>query len=174
MNPLRLTGGVLALVALVCLVLVQFLPWGTQSQSSGGARAEVTAYTWESEMTASFLGTSSSESHGWYSSEWDDADDDQKSAVTQIRIAIPILLAGLVLTAAGGLLFFLAGGGAGAIVTTIASLATVAATWLFAASLDDLFEGNQEWGASFYLAIVGSGLALLGGILGLVAGNQRA
>lgn len=174
MNSLRLTAGILALLATVCMILVQFLPWASQSMDGFGASSKTSAYTWEAQSKGSAFGFSGSDSTGWYSGDWDDADDEQRNAVAQLRIAIPLLLVGLIVVAIGALLFFVMGGSSAAIVTTVAALVCIAGTWLFAHGVDRLFSSDQGWAASFYLAIAASALALLGGVLGLVGGNRMA
>ena len=168
MSNLKLAGALCAVVGAICLVLVQFLPWGGVSESGGGFSAEVTSYTWKAESSGSFGGFGGSESHGWYDNDADDAD-----GVGQIRTAIPFLLAGLVIAAIGAVVAF-GRSAAGPIVVLVGALVAAVGLVLFAMGTDTFYDGEQDWAASFYLAIAGCALAILGGVLGLMAGNAAA
>lgn len=170
MSPLRTTAGVLGVLAAVALVLVQFLPWGGVSASFGGFGGSSEAYTWHLEASGTAFGQTSSDRASWYSDDVEDDDSDEE--VRQVRIAIPLLLGGLALAALGGILALATRSGAASILLMLGGILAAIATLLFSLALDSLFESEQEWAASFYLAIAGSALALVGGVLGLVAGNR--
>lgn len=166
MSNLKLAAALTAAVGALCLVMVQFLPWASVSGSALGATFEQTSYTWKTDAEGSFGGFGSgSESHGWYDSEADDAD-----GIGQIRTAIPFLLAGLVVTAIGAVLGF-GRTGPGGVVMLVGGLVSLAGLVLFAMGTDTLYDGDQDWGASYYLAIAGTALAILGGVLALMSSN---
>lgn len=164
MSNLKLAAALTAAVGALCLLLVQFLPWASLSFSGFGAESEVEVSTWKATSSGSFGGFSGDESHGWYSEDADDAD-----GVGQIRTAIPFLLAGLVVTAIGAVLGF--GRGPGAVVMLVGGLVALVGLVLFAMGTDAFYDSEQDWGASFYLAIAGTTLAILGGVLGLMTSN---
>lgn len=166
MSNLKLVAALLAVVATLCLALVQFVPWAGFEMSGGSAfgfnfpGANVDSYTWEV--------TANGEDEGWYSSDMDDSD-----GIGQIRIAIPFLLVGLVITFVGAVLLFVRGG-AGAIVTLVGSLVSLTGLVLFAMGTDAFYDGEHEWAAAFYLAIAGVVLAIAAGATGLAVENQSA
>lgn len=166
MSNLKIAGALLAAVGALCLLLVQFLPWGGIEVEGGSAfgfsfpGADVDSYTWELQAN--------SEDEGWYS---DDLDGEE--GVGQIRTAIPFLLAGLVVTAIGAIVAFVRSG-PGGIVVVVGSLLALTGLMLFAMGTDAFYDSEQEWGAAFYLAIVGTALALIGGVLTLVARGSPA
>lgn len=169
MTSMRTVAAALAALSLVMLIAVQFVPWATATTSAFGFTAKATVTTWEAEMDASGFGSDGSDSHGWYSDDADDAD-----GIDQIRMAIPFILGALVLALVATLLGFLMAGAGGPIVTLIAALAAIAGTVMFAMGVDSFFgDTNYDWAASFYLAIAASTMLLVGGIVGLVGGNQQ-
>lgn len=152
----------------MALVVVQFLPWGGVSESG----FDMDAYTWKMEMSGEFGGFDFSNKENWYTGEFDDDGMDvDDSDLTKIRIAIPLIGAGLLLAAVGGLLAFLARGPV-PLLLLIGGILTAVGTVLFALAVDSIFDSDQDWGASFYLAIVASALALVGGIVGLAGGGR--
>lgn len=172
----RTTVAILGTLAAVCLVLVQFLPWGGTSDSFFGASAEVEAYTWKMEVSGEGFGSDFSDKENWYSGEFDDAEEDEEEFDTyllQIRIAIPFLMAGLVLCAVGAIVGFM-GRGPSALLVLLGGIAATVATVLFAIAVDGMFDSDQDWGASFYLAIAACALAIIGGIVGLAGGRHGA
>jgi hypothetical protein len=170
MNSLRNVSAVFASVAVVALVLVQFIPWGgfeTQGGSMFGFSfpgAEADANMWSMKVSSG----GNSDSTSWYDSDADDTD-----GIGQIRAGIPILLVGLVLALAGALATFGTRGGLGPILTMSASIVLAIGIILFAVGLQKAFDGSSfSWGPSFYFAITAASLLLVGGILGLMSGNQ--
>lgn len=160
-------------LAVVCFVIVQFVPWGGQENSAFGASAKREASTWRYEESGSAFGASGSEAANWYSDEIDDFDLDAQ-AVDQVRTAIPLLLGGLLVAGVGVLVTLASRSGAGPIVLTAGAVLLIAGTFFFAMGVDSLFDSDQDWDVGFILAIVGSGLALIGGVLTLVAPVQAA
>ena len=165
----------LGVIGVICLVLVQFLPWGGISEFG----FEGNAYTWEMEFRGegAFFGEEEfSESESWYSEEIEDGEGESApdEDVTKIRIAIPLLLAGLLLIALGAVLGFTLRGRAAGVLLLLGGVVAAVGVVLFAVAVDSIFESDQDWGAAFYLAIAGSALGLLGGVLGLVPGAKSA
>ena len=169
----RMLVAVLGVLSAIALVVVQFTPWGGIDQ--GGF--EVNAYTWKLEMSAEgFFGSGEfSDKQGWYSDEVEENEesDADHSDLTKIRIAIPLLGAGLLLAAVGALLAFL-GRGPSPLLLLVGGVLTAVATVLFGLALDSMFDSDQDWGASFYLAIAASAMALVGGIVGMVGGTRSS
>ena len=179
MTGLRTAAAIVGILGALCLALVQFLPWGGVEESGGGFTVSGKAYTWrmESSGSGSFGGFgefSESDSTNWYSDEAHDGDDDQDAHVLKVRIAIPLLLAGLLLGALGGLLGFVSRGAAAGILLLVGGVLAAAGTILFAMAVDGLFDSEQDWGASFYLAIAASALGLVAGVLALAPGARSA
>lgn len=169
MHPLKLTGAILATVAVVCAAVVQFTPWASVEVEGGNIvgfsfpGAKVDAYTWEAQSSSG----GNQDSVSWYDSDHDDSD-----GIGQIRAGIPFLLAGLILGLAGVIVLLATKGPAGAILTLVSGLVMTAGTALFAMGTDTFFDGNQDaWGPAFYLAITAAVLLVVGGVFGLVAGN---
>lgn len=172
--------GALAGVAAACFLLVQFLPWGTQHipastlEGEGGtitfSASDHFAYTWRYELETG----KGHESHGWYSSSWEDGDGNMPDGVRQFRIAAPLLVGGTVATAAAALLSLLAPRDrlvrnlavAGAFLLLAGTAYSVIGTDSF---FDPSLDGRKEWGASFYLAIAGCASALSAAIYGFAA-----
>jgi hypothetical protein len=175
---LKMLSGTLGIVGAVCLLLVQFLSWGGVAAEGGTVfgfdfpDSEVDAHTWTMKARAG----DDTHSESWYSDEMEDDDegDDDDPGLTQIRFGIPFLLAGLVVTALGSILALAARGGSGAIVLLVGGLLAAAGTTLFILGVSQMFDGAQEWEASYYLAIAGSAVAVLGGVVGLVGQNRQA
>lgn len=165
MSNLKLAAALTTAVGALCLVLVQFVPWGGIETSGGSVfgftfpGAQVDSYTWHVDANG--------ESEGWYSGDLDDSD-----GVGQIRIAIPFLLAGLVVTTLGAILGFTSRG-PGGIVMLFGGVIALTGLVLFAMGTDGFYDGEHDWAAAFYLAIAGVTLAILGGTLTVVADNQR-
>lgn len=166
MSNLKLASALLAAVGALCLVLVQFLPWGgVQTEGFSGfgfdfPGAEVDSYTWQVDANG--------QNEGWYSGDMDDAD-----GVGMIRTAIPFLLAGLVVTTLGAVVAF-ARANTGGIVSLVGGILALTGLVLFAMGTDTFYDSNQDWAASFYLAIAGTALALVGGVLGILSSNASA
>jgi hypothetical protein len=173
MSSLRTVSSILGILAAVCLVLVQFLPWGGVEAGGFGGSAESKAYTWRTEGSFSGFGFSGSEKESWYSSDLED-DGEVPAEVAQIRIAIPVLLAGLALAAIGGILGITMRGPASGILVLLGGILAIVGTAMFAMAVDSLYDSDQDWGSSFYLAISASVLGLVGGILGVVPGARNA
>jgi hypothetical protein len=171
----KLTAGVLGILGATCLLLVQFLSWGGVSQEGGQVfgfsfpDSEVEAHTWHMEARAG----NNEHKESWYSDEMEDDGEDQEG-LSEIRIAIPFLLGGLIVTALGAVLALAARGGAGSIVLLVGGLVAAAGTTLFILGVDQMFDSAQDWSSAYYLAIAGCVLAVLGGVLGLVGQNRRA
>ncbi len=168
---LKTTSAALGAVAVLALVVVQFVPWATYEVSNSFAGfdfdASIEAGTWK--VTAESGGGAQDES--WFS---DDAKEYSpgESDLTLIRIAIPVLLAGLV-TALVGCLLTLTTRGAGAVVTFIAAGLTIAATVLFAVGLEDFYgDAAHKWGVSFFLAIGTCALLLASGVTGVMQNSR--
>lgn len=170
MDTMRTTAGVLGALAAVALVLVQFMPWGGVAGSAFGTTFKADAYTWHMEASGSSPFGSGSDKTNWYDDEVDD-DEDTAGDVTNIRIAIPLILAGLLAVALGGILAFVTRGGAAGAVLLVGGILAAIGTTLFALGVDGLFDSDQDWAASFYLAIAASALGLVAGVLGLAGGR---
>lgn len=172
---LKMTSGALGILGAVCLLLVQFLSWGGVAQEGGSAfgfsfpDSEVDAHTWN--LKARSGGDEHSES--WYSDDLED-DDEETAGLTQVRIAVPFLLGGLIVAGLGAVLALAARGGAGAMVLLSGGILAAIGTTMFIIGIGQMFDGEQDWAASYYLAIVGCVLAVLGGVLGIVGQNRRA
>lgn len=166
MSNLKLAGTLCAVAGAVCLLLVQFLPWGGIETEGGSAfgfsfpGAEVTSYTWRLEANG--------EKADWYDDDLDGSD-----GVGTLRTAIPFLLAGLAVTAVGILLSF-GRGVAGTVVTLAGGVIAIVGLVLFATGTNTFYDDQQDWAASFYLAIAGVSLACIGGVLGLVSANRAS
>lgn len=179
LTALRTAAAIVGIIGALCLVFVQFLPWGGVEGSGGGFTFRSEAYTWrmESSGSGSFGGFGEfggSDKVNWYSDEAHDGEDEQDADVLKVRIAIPLLLVGLLLGALGGLLGFLARGPAAGVLLLVGGVLAAAGTVLFAIAVDGLFDSEQDWGASFYLAIAGSALGLVAGVLALAPGGRAA
>ena len=166
----RTVVAVLGVLAAIALILVQFLPWAGVEADGFGGSAQSTAYTWKTEGSFSGFGFSGSDKTSWYSDDLQDDDGETPSEVQQIRIAIPVLLGGLLLVAVGALLAFLARG-PGALLILVGGILAAIATGLFGFALDGMYDSDQDWAASFYLAIAASALAVGGGIVGMAGGR---
>lgn len=179
LTALRTAAAIVGIAGAVCLVLVQFLPWGGVEESGGGFSVSGKAYTWrmESSGSGSFGGFgefSDSDSTNWYSDEAHDGDDGQDADVLKVRIAIPLLLVGLLLGALGAILGFVTRGPSAGVLLLVGGVLATAGTVLFAMAVDGLFESDQDWGPSFYLAITASALGLVGGVLALARPGRAA
>lgn len=165
MSNLKLAAAFTAVAGAVCLLLVQFVPWGGIETSGGSifgftfSGADVDSYTWHLQANGN--------DEGWYSNDFDDSD-----GVGQIRAAIPLLLTGLVVTVLGAVLLFGRMGPAG-IVTLIGGLIAAVGLVLFATGTNAFYDGEHDWAAAFYLAIVGTAVVLLSGVMSLMADNTR-
>lgn len=166
----RTITAVLALLAFVALLLVQFMPWSNQHASGFGATADSTAFTWGKQDTANSYFWTGGQTKSWYDSDWN---SDQQNAVDQIRIAIPLLTVATILLLVGSLIAFSDSWTGGAILSLVGALVGAGAAWLFSVAINDLYNGNQVWQTSFYLAIGGTVLGLAAGIVGLATGNRR-
>lgn len=165
----RVASAILALLAFVALLIVQFnLPWANREESGGGASSEITVRTWEMEATGSFFGFSGSESKGWYEGGWE---DEQKNAVMQMQIASPLLVAAAVLLLVGGILAFTRG--PGALVALIGGVLAAAGTLLAFMASQDLLDSEATWMAGLYLGIIGAVLGVAGGAFGMASSNMR-
>jgi hypothetical protein len=176
MHPLKTSSVALAGIALLLLVLVQFLPWASYHVDGGSffgtsfPDSEIEAGTWNVEASAGGGGSDES----WYS---DDAKEYSpgESELVQIRIAIPALLAGGVAILLGLVLNFGARGATGAVLTLSGGLLVTVATVLFAIGIEDFYgDAAYEWSLSFFFAIAACASGIVGGALGLVAGNREA
>lgn len=169
----RMLVAVLGVLAAVALVVVQFLPWG--GTEDFGFRMD--AYTWKAEMSGEFGGFDFSNKENWYTGDFEGEGDEgmeiDDSDLLKVRIAIPLLSAGLLLAAVAGLLAFMSRGPA-ALLLLIGGILAAAGTVLFALAVDHMFDSDQDWGAAFYIAIAASAMALIGGIVGLAGGNRGA
>jgi len=168
----RLACAILALVGFVALLVVQFnVPWANQHASGFGGSADQTARTWgKSDSGSAFFGSYSGSTYqGWYDGGWSDSD---KNAVNQLQVAAPLVVAGTVLLLIGAILSF-GPGPAGPIVALVGGLCAVGGTVLYFLAIQDLFNNNQAWQTGFYLAIIGSVLGLVGGVVGMAMGNRR-
>ncbi len=178
MHPMKTTSSVLAGLAVILLVLVQFLPWATfetSSSSEGGSFGgfdfpgfdfdfQAWAHTWGVEQEVN--GQSSDE--GWYDNDFDDTD-----GIGQIRTAIPMLLAATVVVFAGALLSATIKGAAGPITTLAGGVLLVIATVLFATGVNTAWDDvGFDWHVSFYFAITACLLVIAGGVMALIAGNH--
>lgn len=174
----RILVAILGVLSAIALVFVQFLPWGGVSQSLFGASFDVDAYTWRMQASGEGFGGDFEDSENWYTGDFDEDDEEDGSSaddadLMKIRIAIPLLSAGLLLAAVAAILGFMARG-PGALLLLIGGIVVAVGTALFALAVDSIFESDHDWGASFYLAIAASAMALIGGIVGLVGGGRGA
>jgi hypothetical protein len=166
MDNMKTTVAALAGISVILLVMVQFMPWGTWNQSG----VEVEANSWNVEVESDFLGFEGSDSHGWY-----DDEADNEEGVSQVRIAIPFLVAGSVAALLGAVLSFAVRGPAGPFAILTAALLLIVATVLYIQGINAFFgenDADHEWAASFYMAITACALLTVAGVLGLVAGNR--
>lgn len=165
----RVACGILALLAFVALLVVQFnVPWGSTHASGFGASADRTARTWGEDQSGSAFGFSGSDSKGWYDGDWDDED---QNAVNQLRVAAPLLLGGMVVLLAGAIMALAMPGATGAIVSLIGAVVTAASAALYYIAIDDLYDNGPTWEVGFYVAIGGVVLGLVGGVVGLLGRN---
>jgi hypothetical protein len=173
MHPLKTTSAALAGVAVLAMIVVQFVPWATFDFSTGGfsgfginvppSEGSIDANTWNNDVSSG----SRSDTTSWYDGDMDDAD-----GVGMIRAAVPILLVGAVVTLVGALLVAARGNSLGAIVALVGGILLAIGTTLFGVGTGQFYgDADYHWAASFYLAIVACTLALAGGVLGLMAGN---
>jgi hypothetical protein len=172
----RVVCAVLALLGFVALAVVQAnLPWAEREESGFGATAKETVRTWSDERSGSFSffgdESSGSETNGWYEDGWDDEDE---NAVMQVRIAIPLLLAGAVLLLVGTILCFTGRGPAGSILTLVGGILAAASVLLYFLASQDLLDNKATWMVGFYVALGGALLGIVGGVIGLAGGNMRA
>jgi hypothetical protein len=166
----RVACGVLALLAFVALLVVQFnVPWASSHASSGLASSDTTARTWGQDQTGSAFGFSGHDSKNWFDGGWDDS---QQDAVNQLRVAGPLLAGGALLLLVGAILALAMPTGTGPIVTLIGAVVTGAATALYYIALDDLFS-EPTWEVGFFVTLGGAVLGLVGGVLGLLGGTAR-
>jgi hypothetical protein len=165
----RVACGVLALLAFVALLVVQFnVPFGNVHASGVGASADRTARTWGEDQSNSAFGFSNSHSKSWYDGGWD---DDEQNAVDQLRVAAPLLVAGAILLLVGAILALAMPGTMGAIVALIGAVVTAAAAALYYLAIDDLYNQDATWQVGFYVTIGGAVLGLVGGVVGLLGRN---
>jgi lipopolysaccharide export LptBFGC system permease protein LptF len=165
----RVASAILALLAFVALLIVQFnLPWAHREDESGFASAEITVRTWDLEATGSAFGFTGTDTKGWYDGGWD---DEQENAVTQMQIAAPLLVAASVLLLVGAVLSFTRG--PGSLVALVGGVLAAAATLLYFLASQDLLDNGATWLAGFYLGLAGTILGLAGGVVGLAVGNMR-
>lgn len=177
MHPLKTTSAALAGIAVLAMIVVQFVPWAdfeTSSSSPGGSFGgfsfpgfefdmQVTSFTWGAESTVN----GESEHTSWYDSDMDDAD-----GVGALRTAVPVLLVGSIVVLAGALLGAARAGATGPILTLAGGVVLAIGTTLFGIGTDSFYDtADYSWAASFFLAIIASALAIGGGILALMAGN---
>lgn len=178
MHPLKTTSAALAGVAVLAMIVVQFAPWAefeTSGSSGGGSFGgfdfpgfdfdmTLTSFTWGAESTVN----GQSEHTSWYDGDMDDSD-----GIGALRTAIPVLLVGSIVVLVGALLAAARPGSAGPVLTLAGGVLLAIGTTLFAIGTDSFYDtADYAWGASFYLAIVATALALGGGILALMAGNS--
>lgn len=173
LSSVRTTASTLGIIGAVCLVLVQFMSWGGVSGSFFGATYDVDAYTWHMEASGDSSFGSGSDKTNWYADD-DERDEEADGEVAQIRLAIPLLLVGLVLAALGGILGFSHRGGPIGFLLLIGGILAAVGTIMFALAVDSLFDSDQDWGASFYLALLASTLILVGGVLALTPRGKSA
>lgn len=167
----RLACGVLALLAFVALLVVQFnVPWANVHQSGFGASTDQTARTWGEDSSGSAFGFSGHDSKNWFDGGWDDS---QQDAVNQLRVAAPLLLAGAVVLLLGAILALALPGGTGAIVTLIGAVVAAGSAALYYIAIGDLYDNNASWQVGFFVAAGGAVLGLVGGVLGLLGGSTR-
>jgi len=172
---LKMTSGALGIAGALCLLLVQFLSWGGVSQEGGSAfgfsfpDSEVEAHTWSMQARSG----SDEHSESWYSDDMED-DEGDTPGLAQVRIGAPLLLGGLIVAGLGAVLALAARGGAGAMVLLAGGILAALGTTMFILGVGEMFDGEQDWAASYYLAILGCVLAVLGGVLGLVGQNRQA
>lgn len=177
---MRLTSAILCGAAFLALLALQFLPWANvRSEGStmeggtyfGFTAPDVTIPAMEVRLSTWDLETrSGGREHdlGWYSDDLED-DDGDDTGLTLIRVAIPLLLAGLAAVLVGGLLTLLMRGIAGPVVALVGGVVATVGTILFANGVDEVFEGaDYSWLAGLYVAILACALAVAGGVLGLL------
>lgn len=163
LSPLRWTALALAGVAFVLAVVVQVVPFAGFSTSFFGATADADAYAWEAKFHAEGFGEQSSDSKGWFNDDFDD-----EGGIGMVRAAAPLLAAAAAAALASALLF-LAGPRPGAIAGFLCSILFAVGIYLMANGVKDLFDDQQEWSVGFWFAILAAVLALVAGILGLLA-----
>lgn len=161
MQAFRVAGAALGGIAVVCLAIAQFTPWGGIDSSFSDFSADVDAYVWQVEYNVAGFGEREHDSRGWYDNDFDGEDGSG-----QVRTAAPFLAVGLGLTLIGAVLHVLVRKPLGSIVTFFAVLVGAVGVLVFSLGVDDIFDGEQKWGPAFYLAIVGTSLALIGAVVG--------
>jgi hypothetical protein len=180
MQPLKTTAAALAGLAVLAMIVVQFVPWASfqQSSSSGGGNfggfsfpgfsfdVKVTSNTWNAKTTVN----GETDTTSWYDGDLSDTD-----GVGLLRAAIPVLLAGALALLVGTLLAAARGGTAGSVVCLAAGVLLAVGTTLFIVGTHQFYDdADFTWGGSFYVAIVACLLAIAGGVLGLVDGNRAS
>jgi hypothetical protein len=166
----RVACFVLALLAFVALLVIQFnVPWGSEKAGGSAFGSDRTARTWGEDTTSRAFGFSGSDSKSWYDGGWE---DDEQSAVNQLRVAAPVLAAGALLLLVGGILALGAAGGSGPIIALIGGVLAAGGSAMYYIAIDDLY-GGATWEVGFYVAIGGAVLGLVGGVLGLLGGTAR-
>lgn len=165
--PLRWAAIGLAGFAFVLLLLVQFVPFASFTETIGTVTAEADAYAWEGKFRAEGFGEDRREETSWYDNDFDDDD-----GIKNVRAAAPLLLAGciLALVAAFAPLRMPAVGAGAAALSAVVSAVGI---YLMAKGVDRLFEDQQEWDVGFYFAIVASVLAAAAAVLGLLSRRTR-
>ena len=168
MPPLRWTAIGLAGLAFVFLLLVQFVPFANFTTTFLSATADADAYAWEAKFHAEGFGETADEETSWYDNDFDDDD-----GIGQVRTAAPLLLAGCVLALVAALApLRMPGVGTGA--AALSAILTGVAIYLFANGIKALFDGQQDWGVGFYIAIVAAVLVAVAAVLGLVSRRQSS
>src|ERR1041385_5543003 len=144
----RLACGVLALLAFVALLVVQFnVPWANAHQSGFGASSDQTARTWGQDSSGSAFGFSGHDSKNGCDGGWHDS---QQGAVHQLRVAAPLLVGGAVILLLGAILALAMPGGTGAIVSLIGAVVAAAAAALYYVAIDDLYNDQASWQVGFF------------------------
>lgn len=181
---LRAVSSLLSGVAVLALVVLQFVPWANVEQE-GGSTPDMTYFgytvegtTWpDSEARATTwnleyrFGERESDM-GWYSDEVE-GDDGPGDGLKLIRVAIPFLLAGLAAALVGGLLILLMRGIAGPVTALVGGALLAVGTAIFANGVDEVFDGSDyTWLAGLYLAVAACALTLAAGVVGLLGRDE--
>ncbi len=151
----------LATTAVLLMLLVQFLPWATLNANVSSVTASADADTWQASFTATGFGRTTSQSRGWYNASFD-----PQGGITQVRVAAPLTVLGL-LGAAACVTFILLTRPRWALIAALAAAVVIAlAAVLMMLGLNDLFDGKQSWSLSVWLswtaALASAGAGLVG------------
>lgn len=177
MHPLKTTSAVLAGLAVLAMIVVQFVPWATYEDSgtTGGGNFggfQMPSFDFEFALNVNTWNLETEANGRDDTTSWYDGDLDETDGVGLIRAAIPILLVSAVVVLVGTLLAMARGGATGSVILLAGGILLAIGITLFGIGTTEFYDdADFTWAASFYMAIVAAVLAVTGGVLGLMAGN---